>query len=368
MKPDRSNYEIWLCDWLDGNLSPEQVKELKAFLDNNPDLADELDWIPRISLTPPESVFKAKNYIKKSFKDITDSQFDHLCIANLENDLSDEQKAELNEIIEKDADKRKTFETIQKLKLKPQQLVFRRKNSVKKLTVTQKTLRLTVAGLIAAAAVALLISIYIFIPGNSVVTVQRSAQVIISDTLPIIIHSPVKPVYKMVASIAGNLNSNPETDFNMDNPASVMSAILPVESAGSEESDSIPVFRKEEPLNSIKIAISYNLADYPGSSADVLQPFYSGNIPPADAEYRSNVDRFLARFFHEHIVKDTTAGERPVESYELAKAGITGLNKLLGWEMALHKNTGTDGEVRSYYFSSKLLKFNAPVKKQADEL
>jgi len=57
-----------------------------------------------------------------------------------------------------------------------------------------------------------------------------------------------------------------------------------------------------------------------------------------------------------------------VESFEIAQAGITGLNKLFGWEIALNKNTDTNGEIRSYNYSSRLLKFNAPVKKSIKAL
>jgi len=83
---------------------------------------------------------------------------------------------------------------------------------------------------------------------------------------------------------------------------------------------------------------------------------------------RSNVELFLARLFHERIMKDKNAGTRPVESFEIAQAGITGLNKLFGWEIALQKNTDENGDTRSYNFSSRLLKFNAPVKKPVKPL
>ena len=43
MQIDRSNYEIWFTDWLDGNLNSLQVEQLKLFLDKNPDLREELN-------------------------------------------------------------------------------------------------------------------------------------------------------------------------------------------------------------------------------------------------------------------------------------------------------------------------------------
>ena len=99
-------------------------------------------------------------------------------------------------------------------------------------------------------------------------------------------------------------------------------------------------------------------------SIRIYDPAY---IPPL-IEYRSNVQLFLARLFHEKIMKDTNSGTRPVESYEIAQAGIKGLNKLFGWEIALQKNTDENGDIRSYNFSSRLLKFNAPVKKSVQAL
>ena len=50
------------------------------------------------------------------------------------------------------------------------------------------------------------------------------------------------------------------------------------------------------------------------------------------------------------------------------KAGVTGLNKLFGWQMALDKKNDENGQPKSVYFSSKILKFNAPVKKREPQL
>lgn len=366
MKPDRSNYEIWLCDWLDGNLNPEQAEELKTFLDENPDLRDELNGIQPVTLTPPQYVFRGKNWIKKSIRDFTDPQFDNLCIAYLENDLSDEQIGELNEITEENEDKRRTFENIQKLKLKPGPAVFSRKKSVKKLTVIQRTLQLPAAGLMAAATAALLISIYIFFPANRLATLPTTER-IITDTLDINLPMPFKTEDKMITALAGTrvLNSMIKTTPATYPPAS---SVLPGELMNQENPELPPVSHKAEPVNSIKITFSDDIKVHPADSEETLRPFYAGNIPPPDAEYRSNVDRFLARLFHERILKDSAGGDKPVESFELAVAGITQLNRLLGWEMALQKNTGGNGELRSYYFTSKFLKINAPVKKTVNDL
>ena len=142
MRPDRSNYEIWFTDWLDGNLNEEQVEEFRMFLKENPDLREELNGLAIVSLEPHDLIFNGKKNLKKSPESLSASQFENLCIANLENDLTPSQKAELNEIIDHDENKRKEFERIQTLKLRPVAGDFKRKQSVKKLTSGQKIFRL----------------------------------------------------------------------------------------------------------------------------------------------------------------------------------------------------------------------------------
>ncbi|MGC1391224.1 MAG: hypothetical protein WA816_09315, partial [Bacteroidales bacterium] len=73
--------------------------------------------------------------------------------------------------------------------------------------------------------------------------------------------------------------------------------------------------------------------------------------------------KFIARTFREKILKEKTAKDSPLKIYEIAEAGVAGLDKLLGWQMALDEKKDSNGELRSVYFSSKILKFNAPIKK-----
>jgi hypothetical protein len=87
-------------------------------------------------------------------------------------------------------------------------------------------------------------------------------------------------------------------------------------------------------------------------------------VPVFDyGEERSRFNRFIARTFREKILKTEPYNESPLKSYEIAEAGIKGLNLLFGTKMALRKTYDDAGELQSIYFSSKYLKFNAPVKK-----
>jgi hypothetical protein len=85
-------------------------------------------------------------------------------------------------------------------------------------------------------------------------------------------------------------------------------------------------------------------------------------VPEYD-DGRSRFGKFIAKTFREKILKEKSPKDSPLKVYEIAEAGVTGLNKLLGWEMALDERKDANGELKSVYFSSKILKFNAPVKK-----
>ena len=360
MKIDRSNYEIWLIDWLDNNLSDQQVEQLKIFLGENADLREEFEELSRCNLKPSNKSFPHKELLKKSIADITDSQFEYLCVASLENDLSDVQHDELEEIIEKDYEKRKTYDLIQKTRLSPTNIRYKHKNLLLKKTTAQKILRLSVIGLSAAAVITLLITTYLSIPLNLSDEINNTALNLPADTIrnkssvgvePDQITEEINPavtVQKRVMLLAEVQQKNPYLTI----------ADPPV----SEPDDSTGIIPDNQHIVLKKIPFNTNVAlkGIPLSNTLIASnSFY--NIPEYDD--RSNLSKFLAKTFREKFLKEETSLNRPVKGYEIAEVGVAGLNKLLGWEMALDKNNDENGELSSVYFSSRILKFNAPVKK-----
>jgi hypothetical protein len=369
MIPDRSNYEIWFTEWLDGNLNEKQVEEFMIFLKENPDLSEELHGLASVSLEPPEIKFDGKKNLKKSQTDLSDSQFEHLCISSLENDLTPLQKVELIEIIDQDINRRKEFELIQKLKLKPLAGSFIRKSSVKKLTAGQKVIRLSVIGLSAAATISLLIIAFLSLPVTVKKETRRTAQNTRQDTILIEMKQADSGEESVVYAVQDNSISTGKKNISETGVRQIPVSYAELKNQVMPDTlhESMPDIQRSEAISMLSVAIPENILTAYLPSANVLQVWNPGFIPPLIDE-RSNVDRFLARFFHEKIMKDKKSGTRPVESYEIVQAGIKGLNKLFGWEIALHRNTDGNGNVRSYNFSSKLLKFNAPVKKSVKEL
>jgi hypothetical protein len=99
MNIDRTNYEIYFLDYLDGNLPDNQVDAFLDFLNDNPDLHEELKAVSSIKkLEPDLTVLPRKEALKKNA--LTESsEFDYRAIALMENDLSiEDEKAFIHEI------------------------------------------------------------------------------------------------------------------------------------------------------------------------------------------------------------------------------------------------------------------------------
>lgn len=391
MMPDRSNYEIWFIDWLDGKLDERQVQQLQEFLGRNPDLMEEFKALAPVHLTPSDGSFARKECLRKSPGDLTTSQFEYLCIAGLENDLSPAQAGELQEAMADDPGRRYIYNLINKIKLVPSETRYLHKAKLKRVSLYGKVFRISLALSGAAAAIALFLTLLmpepasIHQPGVPVARIMippaitgpqatEPAEATIAEVPAVELEEaiiPGVPAVELEEAIIPGVPAARQAEAVIaevpaEEPAEAIireapAAVSPYNAYTDTENNMVPVF----PGMYLSPAIVPGKVIIAGiyEARSSLIEYEPDLVIPLFPDERSNVNRFLARLFHEKIMRDTTAGDRPVKGYEIAEAGIAGLNKLLGTELALQRNTDENGEVTSVYFSSSLLKFNAPVKK-----
>jgi hypothetical protein len=359
MKIDRSNYEVWFIDWIDGNLDNIRIEQLNCFLAANPDLKDELKEMAGAVIKPPLAEFTGKGDLKKAVSDLSGMQFDYLSAAYFENDLSHEESAELSDIINSDPHRKKSFELSGRLKLVPSDIRF--KNKKRLLKRTPLVIRLAVAGISAAATVALLATLYLLIPDNGNDSRESVSQILVSE------EKEEQPAFtdeteysEGVTLATGNKKS--------ELPAEIFNNIT--ESGGeTEQSGSLPEFNDNR---FIRPAITPSISEIVilGNSAIItsaLIPLYPDSQTLNDVnDDRLTAGKFFAKLFRERILKSEMTDEGPIKGYEIAEAGVTGLNRLLGWEMDFEKYVNENGETKSIYFSSKILKVQAPVNRPAE--
>jgi hypothetical protein len=363
MQIDRSNYEIWLIDWLDGNLSKLQVEQLQAFLKENPEIKEDFDDMDRVRDSMhcvSNETFPYKDHIKKKASEISESQFDYLCVAFLENDLTADQQTGLKESMEEDREKEKSFELIQKMKISPADSRYKHKNKLIRRSVFQNVIRLSFIGLSAAAIIIYAIITIHFVPRSLLVKTNNTAQSTAVDSIQ-------KPSYEIISGKSTTEKKNIPSKKQTKNLFSVSqkksSVIAESEKNLALQNDST-VRSDYNPLPvPDKIPVSAKIDFKNGTiNNNLIALKVSINIPVYD-DGRSKLSKFIAKTFREKILKEKTTKDNPLKAYEIAEAGVAGLNKLLGWEMALSEKNDENGKLKSIYFSSRLLKFNAPVKK-----
>lgn len=100
---DHSNYEAWLLDRLEGRLTPEEERELTAFLLANPDLDTGLDELPTVSVEAAELDEQTKDRLKRALPPVgrvDEHTVMDFIIARYEGDLTSQQEAELADFMQ----------------------------------------------------------------------------------------------------------------------------------------------------------------------------------------------------------------------------------------------------------------------------
>lgn len=356
-KIDKSNYEIWLIDWLDGNLTDMQAKQVLQFLDENPDLKEEFGEIELFSLKPSQNQYPDKSRLKRSAHDLSQTQFEYLCIASIENDLTEDQQAELNQLIGEDPEKKKTFELIAMTRLIPANAAYPYKKRLFRKTVLQNVIRMSFIGLSAAAVIAIAFILYFTRTPDLTLKHESVSQAVdsVKEAQPdqkIAVKEPLKEIYPATVPVQ---KQNSKNTVRVQHYAqNALQSSVNQKSKTDSASNRTPVS-----VRKIKIQPDFDLK---AATPDNLISLNYTPVAPPFEEDRSRFSRFIARNFREKFLKDKSQKDSPLKVYEIAKASVTGLNKLLGWEMALDERKDLNGQLKSVYFSSKILKFNAPVK------
>jgi hypothetical protein len=122
---NKNNYEAFLLDYMEQNLSADMVAELMLFFEQNPELRHELEGLDDITLPTEKIVFDGKDELKKEV-------VENLMIAEIEGLNTSAESNELQEAIKEDQENEKAFLLYQKTILKPAAVVFENKESLKR--------------------------------------------------------------------------------------------------------------------------------------------------------------------------------------------------------------------------------------------
>jgi hypothetical protein len=133
MNITRHNYEEFFILYLDNELSSNDRRLVKGFVQQHPDLKEELDLLFQYKLVPDTHiVFDGKEDLIKINGDtpVTLSNYDEWLVLYMDNELSPAQQANVEEFIAANPAVNEEFILLQRTRLQPEEIVFADKASL----------------------------------------------------------------------------------------------------------------------------------------------------------------------------------------------------------------------------------------------
>ncbi len=326
MEINRNNYQVWVSDYHDGALGEDEEKILFDFLEMNPELMAEFNSYRDLVLFPDISIRIDKTSLKKELKNEDPDAIEHCALALSENDLSPELEKEFTELLSRSATAKKELEIYKALRLKPEAAVYPGKISLKRIPFRAAVARNALRIIASAASIALVISLYFILSDQQENTYTYNSAYL----LPF-----------------NNTTELSETDAPAI--ASVLISQRPsVKTININERKNEDISLEAEPKHLISAPVSKNfLADVrivDAANAPALMAMGTSEEPLMENDpYNENLSprQFVAMNFRKLLLKEEDISTDKLKVYEVADAGINGLNKLLGWEMEFEKERPT---------------------------
>ena len=350
MKINRNNYEAFFIDYLEGILEEKLVDDFIEFLQQNPDLKEELSLFQTVSIGQEEITFNKKELLLKEKYDI-ENEFNQVAIANLEGDILASEKVEFENYLLTYPEKQKEAELFKHTKLQPNKsVVFSKKNKLFRYSVGRTILHWTSR---VAAILIIALSVYIFIdknsndltPENQLATVEKESEK--KDNVPVVKELPQKKENGEEQKTIIKETVKP-ADKN-GKPKPNQTKIIRENSQGRLINDGLALVRINEEIPAVLVSIT---ASIPVSKPEIdLVPIII-TVPDV------NESAFEERLFVD-FVKEKTGIEK-LTFNKITKAGLSLVTNLS--KEKFNYETDNEGKVTEVNFDSRLLAFSIPTR------
>ena len=130
MKIDRHNYEEHFILYMDNELSSDERRMVEAFVQNHPDLKEELDILLQYKLEPDTNIiFTGKEDLIKinGSTPVNSANYEEWLTLYIDNELTTQQKKSVDQFISNNPSAKEELSLLQKIKLQPEEIVFTNK-------------------------------------------------------------------------------------------------------------------------------------------------------------------------------------------------------------------------------------------------
>lgn len=374
MKINKQNYEIFFIDYLDNNLSKNKLKELNEFLEKNPELSNELNELKNFNLkdfSEENIVFEEKNILKKKYisedKEISKENFENLCVANLENDITKTLKNELKNHINNDENKKKEFLLFQKIKFFPnKKIIFNRKNELKKkfFYANRKSIFMTISSM--AAIFLIFFSLYLDLNRNekinNLMVFEKISCENIAFKFPEMKLKKNDVFFEKKILLEIHINEEMKKDTLIEIFAkneNIKNNLFEIvfdekENKLSNLDSNLMVFNEKENPNNNDLAYFSQKGNYPNSIKKEKNKNEIYNEKTIKKEY--SLKEFVSEKILEKLKIDSFNNDKKIVFWKIADNFINGINNLTDSELVLKRTKKDNGKI-SIHFKSSLIEY-----------
>jgi len=344
MEINRTNYEAYFIDYLEGNLDEGLVDSFIEFLKLNPDLKEELEMYEPVSVIPSPVAFGNKIDLYKEKYD-SEEEFNQTAIASLEGNLSEETEQEFKQYVSTHPEKQKDLALFGKTILKADEsIIFSKKSNLYK-----KPLGKTILFWTSRVAAVLVLAIAVF-------SLLKKQPAEINQE-------------NQVAQTEQNIEKQEITTANKTEIAETIQKEIP---AQKEKNTSKPIDKKEPTTkNEIKSVVTP-----PTKNEDALQkrvPMYlpeKMNTLTASVDVQNTKTSLAIMYINypENSYEEEFLADRVKEKISINRITKAGLNLFtsISNERFTYE-TDKDGKVTEYSYDSRLLAFSIPGRRSSPE-
>jgi len=343
----RENYESWFVDYLEGNLDENVVDRFIEFLQENPDLKEELKLFESVTAVSEELSFHSKSKLYKSKYDLED-EFNEAAIAEIEGDLNVEEKASFEKYLAIHPEKQSDRELFEKtILIADKNIRFSNKEGLYK--KSGRKVFLLWSGRVAAVLIlALAIFSLINRTPETPVTDNQFAKVEQQNEQKTEIQESVTEKSNVSVSVETHENKVTPEPFKKENKILPKKEIqsIPEETKVGTIPENLIAERVPLEVPETLLLLTASL-DVPSPHADmaVMTIVYPDYIPD-----------------DEHLLTDNLRGK--ISLQKITRAGLNLVANLSNDRF--NYQTNSEGKVTEYNYESRLLAFSIPATHPSD--
>lgn len=347
MKITRENFEPYFIDFLDGNLPEDQIDQFLDFLEQNPDLKEELHGFENLKVAEEQIVFSGKERLYKNSEEAK-SSIEMKMIASIEGDLDEGERKSFEGHLELYPELQKKYQLFVKSRLLPDPSVkFPYKNKLYK-----KNRPVVILNWVArvAAVVALVWGINALY-NEQTDQISSNSQKVTADVTP----TKPEPEVKTIESV--QVKVEPVVENKLAKEVIAAKSEIKTEKAGVSPEEIAPEPQKTVEREMTALAM---IKSQPARLESEAIPNQLAVSRVREVEQNSGTKVLTVEEFL--LLQAKKVGEEGVLSaHRIVRAGLGLASELSGDRIGYRE---LNGKITSLDFESRLIAFSIPLKKE----